>query len=263
MKNNFILLFLVLPSMLFAQAGLSISPGKMFFREGKGAAASQKIRISNPNTKAVEVGVSLSDWNYTDKGVNHIENAGTLENSCAAWIQVLPSSYFVVEPNEVKEVEVLMNVPADLDTSESVHTAMVFFTQLNPGDAVDENGAAIKVTVRMGLKVYHALADNQESVSITDIRPGRSGSGDPEIEVFFENDGELWSDGRLSASIFSQQTGAKREFKEVDFYSLPKDKRSVGYPIPTDLEKGKYTFIAQLAYGKENAIKVAEIDFEL
>ncbi|WP_267740775.1 fimbrial biogenesis chaperone [Myroides injenensis] len=263
MKNIILFLFCFLQVACFAQAGLSISPGKMFFRDNAGSVASQKVRISNPNNKAVEVGVSLNDWNYTEQGVNHIADANTLAISCATWIQVLPSSFFIIEPNETKEIEVIMNIPADLQDDVPVHTGMIFFTQLNPGDALDENGAAIKVTVRMGLKVYHALTENQESIEITDIKPNKAENGQREIQVFFENDGKLWSDGKITASIFDQQSGGKIELGELDFYSLPADKRSMLYLLPSDLPAGSYTFIVQIVYGKENVVKVAEIDFKI
>ncbi|WP_254050294.1 hypothetical protein [Myroides sp. N17-2] len=257
----FLLLFVCLTS--FAQAGLSISPGKIFFRNAQGTVATQKVRIANPNDKAVEVGVSLGDWNYDQQGSNNVVEANSLSTSASSWIQILPNSYFVMEPNETKEVEVILNVPQNLATDVPVHTAMIFFTQLNPGDALDENGAAIKVTVRMGLKIYHADQNNVESIEITDIKPNKGIDGSKLIEVFFQNDGKLWSDGRLVASIFNQQTGQKTVLNTVDFYSLPNDLRKQSFVVPNELNKGTYTFIVQITYGKDNTVKVAELDFTL
>lgn len=263
MKKLF-LLFLFLSSLTtLAQAGLSISPGKLYFRDAAGTIATQKVRIANPNDKAVEVGVSMGDWNYDDKGSNNVVEANTLKTSASQWIQVLPNSYFIIEPNEIKEVEVVLNIPQNLPSDVPVHTAMIFFTQLNPGNAVDENGAAIKVTVRMGLKVYHANQNNTESVEITDIKPSKTAEGNKAIEVSFQNDGKLWSDGKLTASIFNQQTGEKTTLNTVDFYSLPNDLRKQSFALPNQLNSGTYTFIVQLTYGKENVVKVAELDFTL
>ncbi|EKB02641.1 hypothetical protein HMPREF9711_03103 [Myroides odoratimimus CCUG 3837] len=262
--KKLILLFLLLSALpIFAQAGLSISPGKMYFRNAAGTIATQKVRIANPNDKAVEVGVSIGDWNYDEKGSNNVVEANILETSASQWIQVLPNSYFLIEPNEVKEVEIILNVPQDLPANIPVHTAMVFFTQLNPGNAVDENGAAIKVTVRMGLKVYHANQNNTESVEIVDIKPAKTAEGEKAIEVNFQNDGKLWSDGKMTASIFNQQTGEKTTLNTLDFYSLPTDLRKHIIPLPNQLKTGTYTFIIQLTYGKDNIVKVAELDFTL
>lgn len=263
MRKLFYLVFLLSSIVSFAQAGLSISPGKMYFRNTAGTVATQKVRIANPNDKAVEVGVSLGDWNYDTNGSNHIAEANTLRNSASSWIQVLPNSYFVIEPNEIKEVEVILNVPQQLDADTPVHTAMIFFTQLNPGNAVDENGAAIKVTVRMGLKVYHANQNNTESVEITNLEPNKTPDGQRAIDVSFQNNGLLWSDGKITATIFDQQTGEKQALNTLDFYSLPDDSRKQSFPLPQDLKPGTYTFIVQLTYGKDNTVKVAELDFTL
>lgn len=263
MRKTLFLFFILSSIASFAQAGLSISPGKMYFKNAAGTVATQKVRIANPNDKAVEVGVSLGDWNYDDKGSNHIAEMNTLSNSAANWIQVLPNSYFVIEPNEIKEVDIILNTPSSLSPAVPVHTAMVFFTQLNPGNAVDENGAAIKVTVRMGLKVYHALPNHTEAVDIVNIEPSKTTDGQRAIDVSFENTGLLWSDGKITATIFDQQTGVKQTLSTLDFYSLPQDSRKQSFALPQDLQSGTYTFIVQLTYGKENQVKVAELDFTL
>lgn len=263
MKKTLFLFLLFCSIASFAQAGLSISPGKMYFNNAAGTVATQKVRIANPNDKAVEVGVSLGDWNYDERGSNHIAESNTLENSASSWIQVLPNSYFVIEPNEIKEVDVILNVPPSLAEEIPVHTAMIFFTQLNPGNAVDENGAAIKVTVRMGLKVYHALPNRIESVDVINLEPSKTAEGNRAIAVTFQNNGQLWSDGKITATIFDQQTGVKQALNTLDFYSLPQDTRKHSYPLPEDLQPGAYTFIVQLTYGKDNKVKVAELDFTL
>ncbi|WP_410878805.1 hypothetical protein [Myroides sp. DW712] len=263
MRQTLSFFFLLYSIFSFSQAGLSISPGKMYFRNEAGTVATQKVRIANPNDKAVEVGVSLGDWNYDEKGSNHIGEMNTLSNSAAAWVQVLPNSYFVIEPNEIKEVDLILNVPSNLAPDVPVHTAMVFFTQLNPGNAVDENGAAIKVTVRMGLKVYHALPNNTEAVDIVNIEPSKTEEGHRAIDVSFENTGRLWSDGKITATIFDQQTGAKHPLNTLDFYSLPQDSRKQSFALPQNLAAGTYTFIVQLTYGKDNTVKIAELEFSL
>ncbi|MGS4345548.1 hypothetical protein ACKUSY_08135 [Myroides odoratus] len=263
MKKSLFLFFLLYSIASFAQAGLSISPGKMYFRNEAGTVATQKVRIANPNDKAVEVGVSLGDWNYDEKGSNQIAEMNTLANSATSWIQVLPNSYFVIEPNEIKEVDLILNVPSNLAPDVPVHTAMVFFTQLNPGNAVDENGAAIKVTVRMGLKVYHALPNNTETIDIVNIEPSKTEEGHRAIAVSFENTGLLWSDGKITATVFDQQTGKKHILNTLDFYSLPQDSRKQSFALPQGLTSGTYTFIVQLTYGKDNNVKVAELDFTL
>ena len=82
-------------------------------------------------------------------------NAGTLSNSCAEWVDILPQSFFSVKPGESYELDVRMNVPENLSNDMPVHTCMVYITQINPVDGVNEQGANIKIAVRSGIKLYH------------------------------------------------------------------------------------------------------------
>src|SRR5690606_11336592 len=121
--------------------------------------------------------------------------------SSSAWIQVMPGSYFTLLPNEKRELDIVLTVPTDANISIPVHTSMLFLTQLNPGDARASNGASIKVSVRMGVKIYHAFTQieerNIEVANFTDILPAES---DPNgssgfLELNLQNTGKLWLEG--------------------------------------------------------------------
>ena len=114
---------------------MTASPGKLYYRFSPGGTNTQKIIVQNPNDKELEIGVSLSDWNYDSTGGNQVYEAGSLKNSCADWIKILPASYFTLQPNERRELNVVVSAPANADTSIPVHTAMVYLSQLNPGNA--------------------------------------------------------------------------------------------------------------------------------
>ena len=152
---------------LRAQAGMTVSPGKLYYKLPPGASATQKIVVSNPNNKELEIGVSMNDWDYDTLGNNQTYDAGTLKSSGAAWVQVMPGSYFTLQPNEKRELDIIFTVPGDANTSIPVHTAMLFLTQLNPGDAKAADGTSIKVSVRMGVKIYHAFSQIDAQVSCT------------------------------------------------------------------------------------------------
>jgi hypothetical protein len=117
--------------------------------------------------------VSLSDWNYDSLGNNQTYNAGTLSTSNASWVKVMPGQYFTLEPNEKRDLGIVVTVPSNAKSAIPVHTSMLFLTQLNPWDAQSVNGALIKVSVRMGVKIYHSFSQTEERdievVNFTDI----------------------------------------------------------------------------------------------
>jgi hypothetical protein len=156
-----------------AQAGMTVSPGKLYYKLAPGASASQKLTVSNPNNRELEIVVSLSDWNYDSLGNNQTYNAGTLSTSNASWVKVMPGQYFTLEPNEKRDLGIVVTVPSNAKSAIPVHTSMLFLTQLNPWDAQSVNGALIKVSVRMGVKIYHSFSQTEERdievVNFTDI----------------------------------------------------------------------------------------------
>ncbi|MES2826518.1 MAG: hypothetical protein V4687_00110 [Bacteroidota bacterium] len=251
----------------FAQAGISASPAKMYYRIPSGGTGSQKVTISNPNRIDLDVGVSMGDWNYDSLGVNNLVDPGTLKISCADWIQVFPGSFFTILPDERKELEIVLNVPANADKSIPVRTAMLYFTQLNAGDAKAENGAAIKVSVRMGIKVYHSFTPMDErNVDIINFVDQQK--TDPErkpyteLELKCENTGKIWLDGTVQWELLNTKSGEKIKLTQDNFLSLPGDKRTIKKILPPSLKRGVYAATATINYGNKEELKIAELEFE-
>lgn len=251
---------------LLAQAGMTVSPGKLYYKLPPGASGTQKIVVSNPNNKELEVGVSMNDWDYDTLGNNQTYDAGTLKSSGSAWVQVMPGSYFTLQPNEKRELDIIFTVPGDANTTIPVHTAMLFLTQLNPGDAKAADGTSIKVSVRMGVKIYHTFSQIEEKdievVNFTDILPvngDKTTSGF--LELNLQNTGKMWLEGKVKWEILNTQTGTKTKLDDQDIFSLPGDKRIVRQVLPANIAKGKYTATAVINYGNKDELKLVELEF--
>jgi hypothetical protein len=265
MKNSIITIVLVVSHTLgWCQAGISVSPGKLYYRLDVGKSGSQFISITNPNNEKLEVGVSFSDWNYENSGANHIVAANTQPNSCVDWIQVLPSSYFEIQPKETKKIEVVLKVPLQVDNTIPVHNAMIFFTQLNPGKVQSAEGAAIQVTVRMGVKIYHSFIQKTiPEIEIVDFKNILDTHKNKTIQLKISNTGTIWADGKVKWELFNNSTGVKNMLNETDFFTLPNDIRELNQALPPTLKSGKYTVYAQITYGDREVIKIAELEFEI
>ena len=245
-----------------AQAGIAVTPGRVYFELLPGAENTQRIKVTNPTDRELEVGVSFSDWNYNNDGGNNIQEVGTLDNSCSDWIQVLPETYFILEPRETRDVEVYMSVPQNTDTETPVRTSMIFFTQLNPGQSSGERGPGIQVTVRMGVKVYHTFErSSTNELSIEDFKRYTNKNNQDLLEIHVKNTGNIWTNGTVNWELFNQYTGKKTKLAEQEFYTLPNDLRYVAQALPEDLEPGNYTASAIVTYGDSDTINIAEKDF--
>lgn len=243
-----------------AQAGITASPTRLYFKPG--AKQEQSVMVTNPHKdKSLEVGLSINDWGYDSLGNNLSFEAGTLAFSCAKNVKVLPGSYFTLAPGETKELSIsVQGVPEDKNVP--VRTAMLYLTQLNPGDAKAENGAAIKVTVRMGIKIYYTtLATAKPNVEISNFMTRQDGGKINGMKLYVDNDGDMWLNGNIHYDLLNKETGKKYQVPPIEFYSLPGDKRMFESELPPAMEKGKYTATAIVNYGSNDELKIAELDF--
>lgn len=246
---------------IFAQAGITASPSRLFFSPGN--KAEQTITVVNPsNDKNLEVGITLNDWQYDSLGNNVIYTAGELPNSCAKYIKILPSAFFTLAPGESKNV-IISTAGVPEDANIPVRTAMLYLTQLNPGDGKNENGAAIKVTVRMGIKIYYSSkVGATPDLEITNFETQDDKGAVKGLRLNFDNTGQLWASGTIKFEFLNKASGKKYNLDPVEFYSLPGDKRIFDTPLPKGMEKGKYTTTAIINYGQSDELKIAEIDFD-
>lgn len=265
MRFVFFCTFLLSCSTFYGQAGISATPVKFYYHLASGAEGTQGLFVSNPTNVEIEVGISFKDWNYGKEGNNQIFESGSLKTSAANWIKVMPSSYFVLQPGERKKLDVILNVPKTGNREIPVHTALMFLTQMNPGDGgTDENGAAIKVSVRMGVKIYHSFTENaQPAIEIIGFDLKEKDPGTKSVVLTLKNTGAIWVDGAVSWELFNSNTGAKTQLKSSDFYTLPNDIRWVNTQLPKNLETGSYTLTAVVNYENSTIIKVAELAFEI
>lgn len=243
-----------------AQAGITASPTRLYFKPG--SKSEQTVMVTNPNKdKSLEVGVAVSDWGYDSLGNNMSYEAGTLPYSCAKNVKVLPGSYFTLAPGETKELSITIGgVPEDKNIP--VRTAMMYLTQLNPGDAKSENGAAIKVTVRMGIKIYYTTNPvGKPNVEISNFITKQESGKINGMKLYVDNNGDMWLNGTIHYDLLNKETGKKYQVPAIEFYSLPGDKRMFESEMPSVMDKGKYTATAVVNYGSNDELKIAELDF--
>lgn len=255
-----LLSMLLLMPEVFSQSGLSVSPPRTYFTLNEGETEIKTLLVSNPSkTSTLELAVSFNDWEYDEKGNNVIKNPGELETSCVNWINVLPESYFILEPGASYELQLQMNVPEQISQN-SVHTTMMYITQINSEDAINEQGANIKISLRTGVKIYHRKSITRN----TSVEPidYKYQSEKNSLELTFINDGNVWADGTISHLLINQFTGEKIKLEDQVFYSMPGDKRILPIELPENLDTGSYIMSTVFDTGDKSSVKMAELVFE-
>lgn len=251
--------FLFISQTLFSQIGISVSPPRLYYELKPGEMGSQKVLVSNiSESHQMSLAITFGDWMYDDYGNNVMLPPDSLNISCASWLSIAEGTYLTLEPGENREIELSMEVP-DETRENNVSTAMLYVTQMNAVDGVDADGAAIKVNVRQGIKIYHSAGDAiNKKIEIVALSFNSERNG---LILGFNNSGNIWANGTVKTSLFNQSTGNELMLDENIFYTLPGDNRTMFIPFGSSLDKGEYTATVIIDYGKEAALEAAELQF--
>jgi hypothetical protein len=252
--------FLSVSQALFSQVGISVSPPRVYYSLDPGETGSQKVLVSNVSKEhPLNISLTFGDWKYDDRGNNLMFPPDSLDNSCAGWLSLPGGTYITLEPGENREIDLIMTVPAEPGSDVNVQTAMLFVTQMNPVDGVNAQGAAIKINVRQGIKIYRkGNAPEIKNVEIENLAYDKETNS---LVLTFGNGGNIWINGRVSASLFNQGDGKELNIEAADFYTMPGDRRIMQIPLRQELEKGRYTATVMLDYGDDTTIEAAELQF--
>ncbi len=247
-------------TVLHAQVGLSVSPPRVYYTLGEGESGSQKVLVSNLSKEhMLNLSFTFGDWKYDDRGNNLMFPPDTLDNSCASWLSLPGGTYINLEPGESREIDLMMTVPSILQETDNVQTAMLYVTQMNPVDGVDTQGAAIKINVRQGIKIYRkGLQPETKQLEIVNMTFDRERDI---IGLEFINSGNAWVNGTLKTTLFNRTTGKEIALDETVYYTMPGDRRLMDIPLKDKPEKGEYTATVMLDYGDDNTLEAAELEF--
>jgi hypothetical protein len=243
-------------------------PVRNYLRIPKGTTGTQRITVANPNNTPLDIGISINDWQADSAGITQVVSAGTLKTSMADWLQLQPGTFITLQPKETRDITVVVTPPANADTSVPVHTTLLFLTQLNPPEANNTGGAALRIAIRLGIKLYHSFVSNDEKGleinELKDIKIAKDSTTTvPGLELQIANTGKIWMDATTKWELVHSGTGKKTVIAGDEFTTLPGDVRVIRQELPATLPKGRYTATVMINYGKKDELKVAELEFAL
>jgi P pilus assembly chaperone PapD len=244
-----------------AQTGISVSPPRLYFESGPGISNTEKITVTNVSAKnSLDLAVSLGDWEYDVKGENQMHPANSLPTSCAGWITIKKEdTYFSLAPGERRDIEMTITSPTLQKDNLPTHTALLYVSQMNPVEDVDSKGANIKVSIRSGIKIFHKKPNiTKKKIEITDLKFDATKKT---LTLNFENQAEIWVDGKVTTDILNAGNGKKTALSPIVFYTMPGNKREIEITLPSSLEKGKYTASLLIDYGDAENFEMGELNF--
>lgn len=230
-------------------AQLSVDELEVFLTPGSRTAGA--VRVTNDSDRAVQVVVSMSDWDRDSLGVNRFYDPGTLPQSCGARLRAFPTS-FQLAPRSTDVVRV---------TLEGAETegcwGIVFIQTYEPTPPVQQS--QLTYTVRTGVKVYVEPTGALQEGDVDDVRlEPQDTTGVRKVAVWFANRGAAHLRTRGVMEIRRPDNSVAASVKVDEFPSVPGALRKLLLPLPR-LPAGTYIVLVMLDYGGD-AIAAGQVE---
>ena len=266
MKSSVLLLLFVLcvcGSGLSAQGGISIAPGKLFFNQLSDESQTRTVELKNPTDETLEVQTLIQDWYRERSGKKNYRPAGTLEQSCSPYLEVIPERQ-IVPPGETRLVTVRLVVPASYTPEDGVLNSMIFFRQTRPyTPSTNTPGGVqsdIKVLFQVGVHAYYSHpALQRRGIELQNLRYENG-----QLIATLANVGEVLLEAVLNTELTDLQTGKEIKLPEAKALVslLPGDLRDVVIDPGKGVPPGAYSALVSVDIGAEYDIEVGIIEIE-
>lgn len=253
-----------------AQGGLAVTPTKLYFDLAPGESRSAKIVVTNQSSKRQLFEVSFSDWERDSLGNKVYLPDNTSENSCSQWMVVTPS-LFELNPNEPRELTVVMTRPKDSiggDGNEKIKWSMLFIKQTAEKASIEESSKVLEsrmiIEFRVGVHVYYTpIGQHAKNVEIVSFKTEMTDKGKKKLALKLENTGDVVTDSEVALELVNVKTGEERKVKAVPVSIFPGNKRVVYLTLPDELLPGLYSAVAIVDNGPDYELKMAELELKL
>lgn len=276
------LLFTFALYLAFAQGGLQVAPGKVFFHQGQGQLSSKTVSITNTSSLTMTVNCSFADWVRDSAGNKIYADPGTFKHSNSKYLKVFPATA-TIKPGESASFEVSLLLPVNGDTA--VTNSMLFITQVDEKKLEDgtakKKEAFMKFLIQMGIHIYNEPPQIQyKNIDIVQVRQENDTLRDYKyntekkkydtvqqlsrnLAAVIHNNGDLICEGQVRFELTDKATQKEIKLEPVGFNSLPGDRLIMRTAIGSNVPKGKYFVVTLLDFGMDQPLKVAESEIEV
>lgn len=230
------------------------------FNANIGQTSVQTITMTNMSEKKQAFKLTLGDWERDSVGNHRYYPAATTPRSCADWVK--PETDFVeLEPGQAKNIRIALNAPPTPEAVKEAKWAMLFVENAMEQVGSGNNGKGVSTTVmevyRIGIHIYQTPPQvNQDAARVISLKtdPAKKGT----YYFTMANTGATMLDCKLRLEMTNMENGKIINLPTVEFPVFPDAKRTVDFTLPTDVPKGKYSFIALLDYSENMPLEAIE-----
>ncbi|MEM9024604.1 MAG: hypothetical protein AAGB22_12735 [Bacteroidota bacterium] len=242
-----------------------VAPVILNYNAEPGGIQTKTLTVRNHSNKKQSFILSLGDQIRDSLGFKKNLPPGSTKHSCANWVTLNPS-FFELNPNESRDIEVLMQVPGN-----GINTRWVILyvkaTEEQSAASVDKNVATgVIVSPRIAVHISQSPLSNQNyKASIQGFREVEaSANGDRNFEVKVVNIGDKIIHPKVRLLISNLSSASEKEMGEVSTTVMPGESRIVKLALATNqVKRGNYSLAALLDYGHNTDLEAVQMLIEV
>ncbi len=261
MKYLFLTLSFLISVISFSQ-DFEVAPVLVSFNAEPGSIQTTKLSIKNYANVKQKFEVTLSDYSIDNQGNKSSMAAGQSKNSLANWLTLNPS-FVELNPNESKEIELMITVPKGHGEIRWGMAHVQVAKEKSAFEVDEEMATGVVLVPRIVVLIKQSPKSNQNySAKIQGLKEITEEGENRTFEATIVNDGDKVIDAKVSLSVANIMTAKEESFPKKKFTVYPKQSRIIQISLPNKLEKGKYAIAAIMDYGHRKSLEGAQLMIE-
>lgn len=265
MKHLFTLFIFLLFTCLSIAQDFEVAPVVLNFNANPGEIQQTTVTIRNHANIKQAYTFNLGDFEIDSTGRKNRMNAGESERSCANWITVSPS-FIELNPNEEREVTVIMTVPKDGSSSKWGMIYVQAATEQDKNPIDKQLATGIKVVPRIVVLVNQSpTINNNYKGTISNLVETTTPSDTARtFNVQVENIGDKIIEAKVQLALANLETAQEQKFKSTMQRLYPGEKRIFTLSLPKNISgSGEHALAAILDYGHGTNLEGTQIIINL
>ncbi|OFX54774.1 MAG: hypothetical protein A2046_00570, partial [Bacteroidetes bacterium GWA2_30_7] len=240
-----------------------VAPVDIKFNANPGEIQTNKVTIRNHGNKKQQFSVILSDYEVKENGSKVPVKEGESKHSLANWLNVNPS-FFELNPNESKELEVILTVPHDGNGTRWGKLLIQPAVEQSAIDADKSLSTGVIIVPRIVVWVTQTPKNSSNyNASIKDLVDiSESNDSLRKFSATIINSGDNIIKAKVFLAVADLSTAVEKKYPPIEENVYPGSTKNVTLRIPVKLSKGRYVIAAILDYGHRKPLEGTQIMIE-
>ena len=246
-----------------AEGSFVAAPMEHHLRAAAGGRETAVITISNTGQRPLMLKLYFSDSRFSTDWREEDQKPGTLERSCAPWID-LNESLLEIKPREIRRVALQMTVP---DSARGSYWTKLYIEEISNPETLSRRieGRSYQVFMkqRLGVRIFEDVPGTEHpDALVTAVGVTGAKAGERSVAVRVENAGNsvLHCQGRVELRNSSGEIAQTLPLgSDGEFMMFPQTERNLIVASGASLPPGTYTALVVVDFGGDHLVAGEEI----